>query len=145
MTRFIALLTIIGLIAGSAYARELGDLSEPDLTISSDLEPAAQVKDYYADWLSSFPGVSGVGVGKDEKGQPAITVNVTEVTPQIKQIPTRLNGIPVIVSQPNGVGVIPRANDVQPDEAGALPNVGRPVQPDDDSGPKRIPAPLFNP
>jgi hypothetical protein len=73
-----------------------------DITADSDLETARQVKDYYADWLSSIPGVSGVGVGNTGSGEPAIIVNVQQMTPQIKQIPDKLNGIPVVVTSPQG-------------------------------------------
>jgi hypothetical protein len=111
MIRFIAILITVALIASSAFAQELGDPNSPNLLTSSDLESAAQVKDYYANWLSSFPGVSGVGVGKNEKGQPAIIVDVSEMNPQIKKLPERLNGVPVVVSVANGAGVAAQGND----------------------------------
>src|SRR5229473_3150080 len=38
----------------------------------SDLEDVGKVKDYYADWLSSIPGVTNVGVGEGPGGAPEI-------------------------------------------------------------------------
>jgi hypothetical protein len=69
---------------------------QEDITADADLEGARQVKDYYADWLSSIPGVSGVRVASS-KGVPEIVVDAAQMTPQVKQIPTKLNGIPVVV------------------------------------------------
>ena len=71
-----------------------------NINADADLETAAQVKDYYADWLSSIPGVSGVTVGNSDRGQPEIVVHVGQMTPQLKQIPETLNGIPVVIARP---------------------------------------------
>ncbi len=72
--------------------------STDPLAVDADLEAARQVKDYYAEWLSSIPGVSKVSVAASETGEPVIKVEVTEESPQTKQIPNKLNGIRVIVS-----------------------------------------------
>ena len=68
-----------------------------DINADADLESARQVKDYYADWLSSIPGVSDVKVGNSASGDPEIVIDAAQMTPQIKQIPSKLNGIPVVV------------------------------------------------
>jgi hypothetical protein len=72
--------------------------SPEDLTTDPDLETAKKVKDYYADWLSSIPGVSAVTVANSGSGFPEIRVEVEQMTPQIKGIPDKLNGIPVVVA-----------------------------------------------
>jgi hypothetical protein len=92
--RCIAALMIVTLLAVTASAQGPEDLN-PD----ADLEGAAQVKEYYADWLSSIPGVSGVRVANSDRGEPQIVVDVGEMTPQIKQIPETLNGIPVVIAR----------------------------------------------
>ncbi len=61
--------------------------STDPLAVDADLEAARQVKDYYAEWLSSIPGVSKVSVAASETGEPVIKVEVTEESPQTKQIP----------------------------------------------------------
>ena len=63
----------------------------------SDLYDAAKVKDYYADWLSSIPGVTDVGVGEQPGGVPEIELHADVVTEQIRQLPHELNGFPVRV------------------------------------------------
>jgi hypothetical protein len=102
-TSILAIVLMLALTAGGALAEELGELSP-------DLEAAAQVRNYYVDWLSSFPGVADVGVAKNEKGQPAIVVTLNEVTPQAKSIPRQLNGIIVEVVPPKGSAPM-QAND----------------------------------
>ena len=43
--------------------------------------------------LMSVPGVTGVGIGEDENGQPVIAVMVEEMTPELKsRLPTELGG-----------------------------------------------------
>lgn len=69
-----------------------------DSSDDSDLEAANKVKEYYSDWLSSIPGVSGVTVGNSDRGLPEIRVEVQQTTPQIKEIPEKLNGIPVVIA-----------------------------------------------
>ena len=69
-----------------------------DITTEADLETARQVKDYYAEWLSSIPGVAAVSVGHSERGEPEIMIGAAQITPQIKQIPRKLNGIPVVIA-----------------------------------------------
>jgi hypothetical protein len=71
--------------------------SPPDITADPNLETANKVKDYYADWLSSIPGVSAVTVRDSDAGLPEIRVEVEQMTAQIKGIPDKLNGIPVVV------------------------------------------------
>jgi hypothetical protein len=68
-----------------------------DNDTDADLQAAKQVKDYYADWLTSIPGVSGVRVSSN-RGEPQIVVDVKQMTPQIKGIPDKLNGIRVVVA-----------------------------------------------
>lgn len=96
----LAIVLVFSLIASGALAEDLGELSP-------DLEAATQVRNYYVDWLASFPGVADVGVGKTGKGQPAVVVTLNEVTPQAKRIPHELNGIPVEVVPPKGSAPIP--------------------------------------
>jgi hypothetical protein len=91
----LAIALVFVFTASGALAEDLGELSP-------DLEAAAQVRNYYVDWLSSFPGVADVGVGKTSQGQPAVIVTLNEVTPQARHIPHQLNGIPVEVVQPKG-------------------------------------------
>jgi hypothetical protein len=69
-----------------------------DITADADLESATQVKEYYADWLHSIPGVSRIEVANSEQGQPEIKIDVGQMTPQIKQIPDKLNGVPVVIA-----------------------------------------------
>jgi hypothetical protein len=91
MLKYVAAATIMLLAAvSSAQGPE-------DITADADLETATQVKDYYADWLSSFPGVSSVTVATSERGEPEIKIEVSENSPQIKHIPEKLNGIPVVL------------------------------------------------
>jgi hypothetical protein len=70
---------------------------QKDITADTDVEAAREVKDYYADWLSSIPGVSSVRVANSDQGLPEIVVDARQMTPQLKQIPTTLNGIPVVI------------------------------------------------
>jgi hypothetical protein len=69
-----------------------------DIGTDVDLETARPVKDYYAEWLSSIPGVTAVTVGHSDQGQPEIMIGAAQMTPQLKQIPTKLNGIPVVIA-----------------------------------------------
>lgn len=67
----------------------------------SDLEDAAKVKDYYADWLSSIPGVTNVGVGEGPGGAPEIELHADVVTDQMRRLPNQLNGFPLrIIKDP---------------------------------------------
>ena len=84
MRSIAALLMIVGLISANAWAQD-------------DLSNAAKVKDYYAEWLSSLPGVTGVDVGMSTDGKPQIQVHTEATTPRPSQIPEQLNGIPVAV------------------------------------------------
>lgn len=96
---------ILKCLAGAAILLLLATASSAqgpeDVTADADLETARQVKDYYADWLSSIPGVSTVTVANSTRGEPEIMVEVSENTPQIKKIPQKLNGIPVVVAPVN--------------------------------------------
>jgi hypothetical protein len=89
-----AAIILVLAIASSAQGPE-------DITADADLETARQVKDYYADWLSSIPGVSKVTVANSTRGEPEIMVEVSEKSPQIKKIPEKLNGIPVVIAPLN--------------------------------------------
>jgi hypothetical protein len=67
----------------------------------SDLEDVAKVKDYYADWLSSIPGVTNVGVGAGPGGAPEIELHADVVTDQMRRLPNQLNGFPLrIIKDP---------------------------------------------
>jgi hypothetical protein len=67
----------------------------------SDLEDVAKVKDYYADWLSSIPGVTNVGVGEGPGGAPEIELHADVVTDQMRRLPNQLNGFPLrIIKDP---------------------------------------------
>lgn len=61
----------------------------------TDLGAVTKVKDYYADWLSSIPGITSVGVGAGASGIPEIELHADVVTEQIRQLPHELNGFPV--------------------------------------------------
>jgi hypothetical protein len=67
----------------------------------SDLEDVAKVKDYYADWLSSIPGVTNVGVGEGPGGAPEIELHADVITDQMRRLPRQLNGFPLrIIKDP---------------------------------------------
>jgi hypothetical protein len=67
----------------------------------SDLEDVAKVKDYYADWLSSIPGVTNVGVGAGPGGAPEIELHADVITDQMRRLPNQLNGFPLrIIKDP---------------------------------------------
>jgi hypothetical protein len=123
----LAIVLVFAFTASGALAEDLGELSP-------DLEAAAQVRNYYVDWLSSFPGVADVGVGKTAEGQPAVIVTLNEVTPQARNIPHQLNGIPVEVVQPKGS--IP----MQPDDADVAQSDGAAPSNNDDDVVKPNPA-----
>ncbi len=75
----------------------------------SDLGEVAKVKDYYADWLSSIPGVTDVSVGEPPGGAPEIELHADVVTDQMRQLPHELNGFPVRIIK----------NPINPDDPGA--------------------------
>jgi len=67
----------------------------------SDLGDVGKVKDYYADWLSSIPGVTNVGVGEGPGGAPEIELHADVVTDQMRRLPPQLNGFPLrIIKNP---------------------------------------------
>ncbi len=67
----------------------------------SDLEDVGKVKDYYADWLSSIPGVTDVGVGEGSGGAPEIELHADVITDQMRRLPNQLNGFPLrIIKNP---------------------------------------------
>jgi hypothetical protein len=86
----------------------------------SDLGDAAKVKDYYADWLSSIPGVTNVGVGEGPGGAPEIELHTDVITDQMRRLPNQLNGFPLrIIKDPRNPGdpaetYNPRAADNPP-------------------------------
>jgi hypothetical protein len=94
LTHFSAIMIII-VLAASLSAQQPGEIDS-----GVDLEGAKQVKDYYADWLSSIPGVAGVTVASSDRGEPEIKIEAAQMTPRIKQIPGKLNGIPVVITGP---------------------------------------------
>lgn len=61
----------------------------------SELEDVGKVKDYYADWLSSIPGVTNVGVGEGPGGAPEIELHADVITDQMRRLPNQLNGFPI--------------------------------------------------
>jgi hypothetical protein len=67
----------------------------------SELEDVGKVKDYYAEWLSSIPGVTDVGVGEGPGGAPEIELHADVITDQMRRLPSQLNGFPVrIIKNP---------------------------------------------
>jgi hypothetical protein len=68
----------------------------------SDLGDVSKVKDYYAEWLSSIPGVTNVGVGEGAGGVPEIELHATVVTDQMRRLPRKLNGFPVRIIKDSG-------------------------------------------
>src|SRR5260370_38199224 len=60
----------------------------------SDLEDVGKVKDYYADWLSSIPGVTNVGVGEGPGGPPEIDLKADVITDQTPGRAPQLQGFP---------------------------------------------------
>ena len=80
----------------------------------SDLEDVAKVKDYYADWLSSIPGVTNVGVGEGQGGAPEIELHADVVTDQMRRLPNQLNGFPLrIIKDPRNPGDPPETYNPQ--------------------------------
>jgi hypothetical protein len=63
-------------------------------------EAIREVKRRHAPQLLSQPGVCGVGVEKDEKGEYVLTIHVDTDDPDIRsQLPGQLDGYPVRVVQ----------------------------------------------
>src|SRR5260370_22227958 len=88
----------------------------------SDLEDVGKVKDYYADWLSSVPGVTNVGVGEGPGGAPEIELHADVITDQRRRLPHQFNCFPVRHIQD------PRNPDDPAETSAAQP-------PDDQEGP----------
>jgi len=67
-------------------------------------EGARAVKRAHSMMLLRQPGVCGVGVERDENGQPVLTIHVDTDDPGVRaQMPTELEGYPVrVVVQPGG-------------------------------------------
>lgn len=84
MRTLAALMIIAALVSANAWAQ-------------ADLDQATKVRDYYVEWLSSLPGVTGVDVGTSEGGKPQIQVHTDEGTPRPSQLPQQLDGVPVAV------------------------------------------------
>src|SRR5690348_942024 len=93
MLKYVAAAVMMMLFASGTSAP-----APQDTSTDTDLEAARQVKDYYAEWLSSIPGVAAVTVGHSDQGEPEIMIGTAQITPQLKQIPTKLNGIPVVIA-----------------------------------------------
>ena len=67
----------------------------------SDLEDVGKVKDYYAEWLSSIPGITDVGVGEGPGGAPEIELHTDVITDQMRRLPSQFNGFPLrIIKNP---------------------------------------------
>ena len=80
----------------------------------NDLGSVSKVKDYYAEWLSSVPGVTNVGVGAGPTGMPEIELHADVITEQMRQLPHELNGFPVrIIRNPRYPGDPPLPDDAQ--------------------------------
>ena len=87
--------TVTVMLVAAALCISTGALAQ------SDLEDVAKVKDYYADWLSSIPGVTNVGVGAGPGGAPEIELHADVVTDQMRRLPNQLNGFPLrIIKDP---------------------------------------------
>jgi hypothetical protein len=84
MRTLAALMIIAALVSANAWAQ-------------ADLDQATKVRDYYAEWLSSLPGVTGVDVGTSIEGKPQIQVHIDATTPPPSQLPQQLDGVPVTV------------------------------------------------
>jgi hypothetical protein len=76
-------------------------LSLPVLAMSEEIEmplPIKEVKARHAARLIILPGVVSIGIGRDEKGQPAIIVGLERSIPETEaQLPVQLEGYPVKV------------------------------------------------
>jgi hypothetical protein len=56
------------------------------------------VKTQHEERLFQLPGVVSVGIGQDEKGDPAIIVGLAYPDPEIEsKLPNQLDGYPVLV------------------------------------------------
>jgi hypothetical protein len=84
MRTLAAVMIIAALFSANAWAQ-------------ADLDQATKVRDYYAEWLSSLPGVNGVDVGTSIEGRPQIQVHIDATTPRPSQLPQQLDGVPVAV------------------------------------------------
>jgi hypothetical protein len=84
MRTLAALMIIAVLVSANAWAQ-------------ADLDQATKVRDYYSEWLSSLPGVTGVDVGTSVEGKPQIQVHIDATTPRPSQLPQQLDGVPVTV------------------------------------------------
>ena len=95
----------------------------------SDLEDVGKVKDYYADWLSSIPGVTNVGVGEGPGGAPEIELHADVITDQMRRLPHQLNGFPVrIIKDPSNPDDPVDTNDPRAtDDQGGSPMRGNPA------------------
>ena len=92
----------------------------------SDLGDAAKVKDYYADWLSSIPGVTNVGVGAGPGGAPEIELHADVITDQMRRLPNQLNGFPLrIIKDPRNPDDPPETYN--PQGADNSPTLGNPA------------------
>ena len=95
----------------------------------SDLEDVGKVKDYYADWLSSIPGVTNVGVGEGPGGAPEIELHADVITDQMRRLPHQLNGFPVrIIKDPRNPDDPAETSGAQAaDDQGGSPMRGNPA------------------
>jgi hypothetical protein len=95
----------------------------------SDLEDVDKVKDYYADWLSSIPGVTNVGVGEGPGGAPEIELHADVITDQMRRLPHQLNGFPVrIIKDPRNPDDPAETSGAQAaDDQGGSPMHGNPA------------------
>jgi len=103
----------------------------------SDLEDVGKVKDYYADWLSSVPGVTNVGVGEGPGGAPEIELHADVITDQMRRLPHQLNGFPLrIIKDPRNsddpaetYNPPPTDNSPMPGSAASAPSATAPSTP----------------
>ncbi len=73
----------------------------PAIAMSEDSKMPNSIKDVktqHEERLLQLPGVVTVGIGQDENGNPAIIVGLERPDPETEsQLPTRLEGYPVVV------------------------------------------------
>ena len=94
MLRLTLCLTLLGPVAGGCQDAPADNRAEAMTTAATDI---AQVLERHTAELMSLPGVAGVGQSFCD-GAPCILVLVVERTPQLeKNIPSVLEGYPVII------------------------------------------------
>ncbi|MGH9762975.1 MAG: hypothetical protein ACREDR_45950 [Blastocatellia bacterium] len=69
------------------------------------VKAALQAKEIAKEILKGLPGVNGIGITWDDRGQPCVRVNVeSEITEESrKKIPASVEGVPVLVQRINAI------------------------------------------